>query len=73
MGAKGVRLCGHTMVRAVTPGWFVCRACKVIAGCPGCVVVPEAVRVHLCGEHRHFAAVNGMAERTIWATNESAR
>jgi hypothetical protein len=71
--AGKVQCMKHPMGRAVAYGWFVCYLCGILAGCPGCVEVPETMRVHWCREHGHLAALDGMATRTIWATKESAR
>jgi hypothetical protein len=63
----------HLMVRAIVEGWFVCSECGLVAGCPGCVPFSESAPVHLCAKHRDWIAVNGVSERTVWATDESAR
>lgn len=61
------------MVHAVVFGWFVYQGCGLVAGCTGCVEVPDTSNVHLCGKHQRYAALNGLAERMVWATDESAR
>ena len=61
------------MERSVAYGWYVCVVCGLVAACPGCVEVSEGMRVHLCLEHSYLAGLDGLATRTVWARNESAR
>ncbi len=63
----------HLMVRSVAVGLFVCAVCGQVAACPGCVDAADGMKVHLCAEHAYMAYLDGMASRTVWATEESAR
>jgi hypothetical protein len=45
----------HVIVRGVCKGWFVCRLCGEVFGCPGCVVVSEEGLVQWCSEHQYLA------------------